>query len=362
MVLLIIVARWLYKFIQKRKAIKLKQKLFTRNGGSVEKTKLFTSKELEKATDNYHANRVLGEGGQGVVYKGMLSEGKIIAIKKSKIVDESKFEEFINEVILLSQISHRNVVQLVGCCLETEVPLLVYEFVSNGNLFQYLHDQNEEFPFTWELRLRIAFEVSSVLTYLHSAASIPIYHRDIKSTNILLDENFRVKLSDFGTSRSIAVDQTHLTTQVKGTFGYLDPEYFWSSQFTEKSDVYSFGVVLAELLTGQKPIRSTDVEEDISLAAYFLCAMKENRLFEILDARVMKEGEKEEIMTIANLTRKCLDLNGKNRPTMREVTTELGGIRSSRCGSSMHHMNIEETNFVHGELTTYFENSLTFAR
>ncbi|XP_031253624.1 wall-associated receptor kinase-like 9 [Pistacia vera] len=356
MVLLIIVTWWLYKFIQKRKAIKLKQKLFTRNGGNVEKTKLFTSKELEKATNNYHANRVLGEGGQGTVYKGM-SEGRIIAIKKSKIVDESKIEEFINEVILLSQISHRNIVQLVGCCLETEVPLLVYEFVSNGNLFQHLHDQNEEFPFTWELRLRVAFEVSSVLTYLHSTASIPIYHRDIKSTNILLDEKFQVKLSDFGTSRSIAVDQTHLTTQVKGTFGYLDPEYFWSSQFTEKSDVYSFGVVLAELLTGQKPIRSTDIEEDRSLSAYFLRAMKENRLFEILDARVMKEGKKEEIATIANLTRKCLDLNGKNRPTMREVAIELGGIRASRCASRMHHINIEETNFVHGDLTPSFENS-----
>ncbi|XP_031285933.1 wall-associated receptor kinase-like 6 [Pistacia vera] len=204
----------------------MKQKLFTRNGGNIKKIKLFTSKELEKATDNYHGNRVLGEGGQGTGYKRMLLEGRIVAIKKFKIADESKIEEFINEVILLSQISHRNVVQLVGCCLETEVPLLVYEFVSNGYLFQYLHDQNEEFPFTWELRLLIAFEVSSVLTYLHSAASVPIYHRDIKSKNILLDEKFQVKLSDFGISRSIVVDQTRLTTQVKGPFGYLDPEYF----------------------------------------------------------------------------------------------------------------------------------------
>ncbi|GAY63572.1 hypothetical protein CUMW_226670 [Citrus unshiu] len=121
-----------------------------------------------------------------------------------------------------------------------EVPLLVYEFIPNGSLYQYIHEQTEDqLPITWEKRLRIAIDVSGALSYLHSAASIPIYHRDIKSANILLD--------DFGTSKSMAVDRTHLTTQVKGTFGYLDPEYFRSSQFTEKSDVYSFGVVLVEL-------------------------------------------------------------------------------------------------------------------
>lgn len=360
--MLLIVVTWrLYKFIQKRKAIKLKQKLFIINGGNFEKTKLFTSKELEKATDNYHASRVIGEGGQATVYKGMLPEGRIIAIKRSKIVDESKFEEFITEVILLSQISHRNIVQLVGCCLETKVPVLVYEFVSNGNLYQHLHDQNEKFPLTWEVRLRIASEVSSGLNYLHSAASISIYHGDIKSANILLDEKFQVKVSDFGTSRSISVDQTHLTTQVKGTFGYLDPEYFWSSQFTEKSDVYSFGVVLAELLTGQKPICSTNIDEDRSLATYFLYAMKENCLFEILDPRVMKEAGKEEIMKFANLIIKCLDLNGKNRPTMREAAIELAGIRASTHSSSMHHINIDDTNFVLAELNS-FEDSLSFPR
>ena len=146
--------------------------------------------------------------------KGMLIDGKIVAIKKNKVIDEGKLEEFVNGVVILSQINHRNVVKILGCCLETEVPLLVYEFNPNGTLSQYLHDQNEEFPTTWDMRLRIATEVARTLLYLHSAASTPIYHRDIKTTNILLDNKYRTKVADFGTSRSIVVDQTHLTTVV----------------------------------------------------------------------------------------------------------------------------------------------------
>ena len=141
--------------VKKRKNIKRKEKFFKRNGGlllqqqlsssevTVEKTtKLFNSKDLEKAIDNFNVNRILGQGGQGTVYKDMLIDGKIVAVKKSKVIDEGKLEEFVNEVVILSQINHRNVVKLLGCCLETEVPLLVYEFIPNGTLYQYLHDQN----------------------------------------------------------------------------------------------------------------------------------------------------------------------------------------------------------------------------
>ena len=146
--------------------------------------------------------------------------------------------------MILSQINHRNIVRILGCCLETEVPLLVYEFISNENLFQLIQNQDMDFPFSWKMRLQIATGVAEAFAYLHSSCSIPIYHGDIKSTNILLDDKYRAKVSNFGTSRSIAIEQTHLTTLVQGTFGYLDPEYFQSSQFTNKSDVYSFGVVL----------------------------------------------------------------------------------------------------------------------
>ena len=272
-------------------------------------------------------------------------------------------------MVILTQINHRNVVKLFGCCLETEVPLLVYEFIPNGTLYRYIHDQTEEFTITWEISLRIAVEVSGALFYLHSAASIPIYHRDIKSANILLDNKYRAKISDFGTSSSMAVDQTHLTTQVKGTFGYLDPEYFRSSQFTEKSDVYSFSVVLVELLTGQKPIRLVDVEENRSLAAYFLQVINENRLFEVLDAEVHREAEKEEVITVAMVAKRCLNLNGKKRPTMKEVALELAGIRASIGDSVLQQC--EEIDFVDYDNARHFKtgssstgsffNSVTFS-
>ncbi|PPD77720.1 hypothetical protein GOBAR_DD25353 [Gossypium barbadense] len=290
--------------------------------------------EMEKATDYYNENRVLGQGGQGTVYKGMLIDGSIVAIKKSKMVegkkfDEKKVEQFINEVIILSQINHRNVVKLLGCCLEAEVPLLVYEFIPNGTLYDLIHNQNEELPLTWEMCLRIAIEIASALFYLHSAASAPIYHRDIKSSNILLDGKYRAKVSDFGTSKTVALEQTHLTTRVQGTFGYMDPEYFQSSQFTEKSDVYSFGVVLIELLTGQKPISAEQSEPVRSLVSYFLDSMQENSLFNILDPMVVKDGPEREIIVVALLAKRCLNLNGKKRPTMKQVAMELELIKAS---------------------------------
>ncbi|GAY63568.1 hypothetical protein CUMW_226630 [Citrus unshiu] len=223
----------------------------------------------------------------------MLTDGRIVAVKKSKSIHESNVEQLINEVVILSQINHRNVVKLLGSCLETEVPLLVYEFIPNGSLYQYIHEHtDDQFPITWEMRLRITVEVLRALSYMHPAASIPIYHLDIKSANILLDDKYQAKILDFGTSRSMAIDRIHLTTKVKVPFGYVDPEYFRSSQFTEKSDINSFGIVLVELLIGKKPIRLVDMEENRSLASYFLEVINENRLFEVLDAQVLREAEK----------------------------------------------------------------------
>ncbi|XP_022007639.2 wall-associated receptor kinase-like 9 [Helianthus annuus] len=359
----------LYKWIKKVKERRQRKRFFKRNGGLllkqqeeadpslVGKTILFTSHELEKATDNFNENRILGRGGQGTVYKGMLVDGRIVAIKKSKVVDESQLEQFINEVVILSQVNHRNVVKLFGCCLETDVPSLVSEFIPNGTLYDRLHKGIDGSPISLNMRLQIATEVSGALAYLHSATSIPIYHRDIKTTNILLDEKYRAKVSDFGTSRFVSVEQTHLTTLVKGTFGYLDPEYFQSSQFTEKSDVYSFGVVLVELLTRERPISQTRFGEHRSLATHFMLAMEEGRAMSIFDAMVIKEGTRDELLVVASLAMRCLNLNGRYRPTMKEVATELEAIRMSHIPSTVQTNTGPMTYEKNQSFTTYTETS-----
>lgn len=248
----------MHKVLEKIKSRKRKEYLFKHlllqqqtSEGTFGKTKLYTAKELEKATDHFNESRICGRGGQGIVYKGMLFDGTIVATKKLKQVDEDQVEQFINEVVILPQINYKNVVKVLGCCLAREAPLVVYEFAPNGTLFDLIRGPKIESPLTWSMRIKIAAEVAGAVAYLHSASSVPIYHRDIKSTNILLDEKYIAKVSDFGISRFVQVDQTHLTTLVKGTFGYVIPEYFRTSQYTEKSDIYSFGVVLVELLTGQ---------------------------------------------------------------------------------------------------------------
>ncbi|XP_074271900.1 wall-associated receptor kinase-like 8 [Silene latifolia] len=339
-------AYWIHKVMKKRKETGLKAIYFKRNGGMVlkqllsseenanEKARIFTSSELEKATDQYNRNRILGHGGQGTVYKGMLCDGKIVAIKKFKLLDEGQLNDFINEVKLLSQINHRNIVQLLGCCLETEIPLLVYEYVPNGTLSEHIVSPNNDFPCTWEMRSQIALDIANALAYLHSSSLLPIFHRDIKANNILLDSKYRAKLSDFGISKSIAIDQTHVTTRVVGTFGYLDPEYFQSRQFTDKSDVYSFGVVLVELLTGQMADRST--KDDRGLVPWFMSHVQTNTLYDILDARVAREGEKEKVGAIAELAIRCLILDGRKRPSMKDVEATLQTIRSSQEGALNH--------------------------
>ncbi|RWR76962.1 WAK-like protein [Cinnamomum micranthum f. kanehirae] len=338
--LFVLVISWIYWGLKRRKIIKLREEFFRKNGGLLLQqqiashgvtvaTKIFSAEELERATNKYDETQIIGRGGYGTVYKGILPNHGTVAIKKSKMVDESQIEQFINEVFILSQINHRNVVKLLGCCLETEVPLLVYEFISNGTLSNHIHDEAHPSTLSLEDRLRIASETAGALAYLHFAASIPIFHRDVKSTNILLDNDLTAKVSDFGASRLIPLDQTQISTIVQGTLGYLDPEYLQTGQLTEKSDVYSFGVVLVELLTGEKPTSITRGPEERYLSMYFLSSMKENSLPNVLHHRVVDEGGVEQLVAVSQLAKRCLSLNGDERPTMKEVAIELEELKRS---------------------------------
>ncbi|KAM0903031.1 hypothetical protein ACQ4PT_018849 [Festuca glaucescens] len=317
---------------------KMKHKFFEQNRGQllqqlvsqkadIAERMIISLEELKKATNNFDKARELGGGGHGTVYKGILSDLHVVPIKKPKKVIQKEIDEFINEVAILSQINHRNVVKLYGCCLETEVPMLVYEFISNGTLHGHLHVQGPK-SLSWDDRLRIAIETSKSIAYLHSTASIPIIHRDIKSVNILLDVTLTSKVADFGASRYVPVDKSGLTTMVQGTIGYMDPMYFYTGRLTEKSDVYGFGVMLVELLTRQKPFLYTSSEGD-GLVAHFSALFAEGKLSQILDPQIIEEGGKE-VDEVAAIAVACIKLTGEGRPTMRQVELTLESVQSPK--------------------------------
>ncbi|KAJ0524539.1 putative protein kinase RLK-Pelle-WAK family [Helianthus annuus] len=312
----------------------LREKFFRRNLTLITEDKperllkIFSTEELEKATTNYAENMILGKGTYGHVYKGILPDKRVVAIKKHKISDQ-QLDQFINDIIILGQMDHMNVVQLLGCCLETEVPLVVYEFASNDTLYHQIHNKSSGAGrLSWDSRLRIAHESADALAYLHSDAKMTIIHGNVKSSNILLDENYTAKVADIGASGSIPRGHDHSTIFL-GTIGYLDPEYFQTGKLTEKSDVYSFGVVLAELLTGLKPIYTKRLEEDTNLARYLMKAKRDDRLLEIVDHQVLEEATVEQLKKICDVACRCLNMQAKNRPSMKEVTMKLESIRNT---------------------------------
>ncbi|OEL20201.1 Wall-associated receptor kinase 2 [Dichanthelium oligosanthes] len=333
LLLVALAAPFITRKIQLQRVKRLKEKFFKQNHGllleqlvsqntDIGERMIISLREIEKATGNFDKTREVGGGGHGVVYKGILNL-HVVAIKKSKIVVQREIDDFINEVAILSQVNHRNVVKLLGCCLETEVPLLVYEFISNGTLYDHLHVEGP-ISLSWDDRLRIVLEVARALSYLHSATSMPIYHRDIKSSNVLLDDSLTAKVSDFGASRYIPIDQTGVNTAIQGTFGYLDPVYYYTGRLTDKSDVFSFGVLVMELLTRKKPFiyRSDDGD---SLVSHFDSQFGEGKLGDIIDPQVMRE-DNGLIQEVAALAVMCTKLKGEDRPTMREVELILENL------------------------------------
>ncbi|TVU15209.1 hypothetical protein EJB05_38716, partial [Eragrostis curvula] len=358
-----------YMVLQKRKLNKVKQDYFSQHGGLLlfERMKserglsftVFTEAELIKATDNYDKSRVIGRGGNGTVYKGMVKDSMAVAVKKCALINERQKKEFGQEMLILSQINHKNIVKLVGCCLEVEVPMLVYEFIPNGTLYELIHGKNRALQISFSTHLRIAHEAAEGLNFLHSYASPPIIHGDVKTANILLDENYMAKVSDFGASILAPSDEEQYVTMVQGTCGYLDPEYMQTCQLTDKSDVYSFGVILLEVLTGQVPLKLEGPETQRSLSSNFLSAMKENNLDALLVSQIMEQESSELVRGLAELAKQCLDMFGVNRPTMKEVANELGRLRKLSLHPWVQVADAESESLLDGASTTGFEIDIT---
>ncbi|CAM0912727.1 unnamed protein product [Alopecurus aequalis] len=342
---------------QKKKLVKEKERFFDQNGGQilyhqimskqVDTLRIFTQEDLKKATNNFDESRELGKGGHGTVYKGVLKDNMVVAVKRSKIMNVAESDEFVQEIIILSQTNHRNVVRLLGCCLEVEVPILVYEFIPNGTLFEFIHRNYSSPPPSLDTRLRVAEESAEALGYLHVSMNRPIVHGDVKSMNILLDDNYMAKVTDFGASRALPKDEVQFMTLVQGTLGYLDPEYLQERQLTEKSDVYSFGVVLLELITGKTAIYNDGPKQGKSLVSSFLVAMKDGNLEAILDASIVHTGMETLLGEVAELGRMCLAPSGEDRPSMMQVADKLKALRSTWREKLVLEHTVMERSVVH---------------
>ncbi|KAK0605294.1 hypothetical protein LWI29_025126 [Acer saccharum] len=288
--------------------------------------------EILEATQNFNNKFLIGEGGFGKVYEGILKSGVKVAVKRSDSKHGQGLPEFQTEVLLLSRIRHRNLVSLIGYCNEGSEMILVYEFMAKGALRDHLYSLNEydnseksmtQPKLSWSQRLQICIGSAQGLHYLHSGSDGGITHRDVKSTNILLDENYVAKVADFGLSRSSPLEGDSCSMGIKGSFGYLDPEYFKTLQFTDKSDVYSFGVVLLEVLCARPAIATTTRMEEINLADWGLFWLNKGQIEEIVDPFLLGKTNPNSLRKFGEIVKKCLKQNGDDRPTMRDVYWDL---------------------------------------
>ncbi|XVF75117.1 hypothetical protein PTKIN_Ptkin13bG0162000 [Pterospermum kingtungense] len=333
--LLLLVLAGIYAYRQKKKAERATKESnpfahwdSKKSSGSLPQLKgarCFSFEEIKKYTNNFSEANEIGLGGYGKVYRGTLPTGELVAIKRAQQGSKQGGLEFKTEIELLSRVHHKNVVGLLGFCFEQDEQMLIYEYVPNGSLSDSLSGKSG-IRLDWARRLKIALGAAKGLAYLHELANPPIIHRDIKSSNILLDERLNAKVADFGLSKPMDDrEKGHITTQVKGTMGYLDPEYYMTQQLTEKSDVYSFGVLMLEIITARKPIeRGKYIVREVKMAMDRTKNLY--NLQEILDPSIGLVSSPKGLEKFVDLAMICVEESGADRPTMGEVVKEIETI------------------------------------
>ncbi|CBI38467.3 unnamed protein product, partial [Vitis vinifera] len=283
----------------------------------------FNLGSIRNATDNFSDSNKLGQGGFGAVYKGTLSNGQDIAVKRLSKGSGQGELEFKNEVLLVAKLQHRNLARLLGFCLEGIERLLIYEFVPNASLDHFLFDPIKCSQLYWERRYKIIVGIARGLLYLHEDSRLRIIHRDLKASNILLDEEMNPKISDFGMARLFSLDQTQGDTKrIVGTYGYMAPEYAMRGNFSVKSDVYSFGVLILEIVSGQKNTSFGDEENMEGLISFAWRSWREGSASNLIDPS-MNSGSRSGIMRCIHIGLLCVQENVADRPTMASIVLML---------------------------------------